>query len=196
MLPLLLEYNQRCVPPWTEDKLRYRSDLALEKANENPSKRGSLLAKASGQVTQVHAGGPVFPANVPDFIMFDKDKFKDWWFGKHVRYRRRGRAWMFHGLLWWICMAVILQKNREVHLADVLLASKAWGSRDSWPRNWRRQAGFAGTLHGHGTYVVTNRFNGMTSNRECSPNCLLWGHVNLPHRHHVGIKNPAHKQAD
>jgi Bifunctional DNA primase/polymerase, N-terminal/AAA domain len=38
-LPLLLEWNDRCVPPWSEKELRHK----LDSANQRPGERGKLL---------------------------------------------------------------------------------------------------------------------------------------------------------
>ena len=52
-MPLLLEYNQRCQPPWSEGELQHKLDGAAKQAAENPDEVGHLLgnkpAKADGE---------------------------------------------------------------------------------------------------------------------------------------------------
>jgi hypothetical protein len=129
-LPLLREYNQRCLPPWTEEELLRK----LQEADKRSEARGTLLeswgrrdaARQEGQ--SVKAVGvqdgplPAFVSTVPDFVQAD-------WLRARPRIgpldsegrRKLGRARIGGGFHWAIHLAVIEQRSARVVVPDVLL---------------------------------------------------------------------------
>jgi hypothetical protein len=187
-LPLLLEYNQHCVPPWTEDELRYK----LRKAVEGPGERGRLLAdrQRAGLHPEpetpgpVSAGGPSpavpFLGGVPDFILEDLLNSRP-----RVPRRRRGRRPTWPGITWVIRAEVIRQRRATVYLPDVLLAQVVWGNHQR-PRNWRRRlAGWLRRSADQWNRTQANERHSVTECRACHPGCPLHGRPDAPHRHFV-----------
>src|SRR5262249_5298664 len=50
-----------------------------------------------------------------------------------------GRRYVTGGIRWLIHWLIIAQRRPTVVIPDVLLAQVVWGSRDHWPRNWRKR---------------------------------------------------------
>jgi hypothetical protein len=148
-LTLLLEYNQRCEPPWTEEELRRK----LEYASQQPGERGRLLqGPGKGrpgprqQLVQAPApvpGGHPFLGAVPDFILWDAALARPT--PQVPREDSRGRPNKRHlvsreWVLDIIRHALIAQRRLPVVVPDVFIAQLVWGPREAgrWPRNWRR----------------------------------------------------------
>jgi hypothetical protein len=188
-LPLLREYNERCVPPWSEDQLVYKLQKALEKAGEKPEERGRLLQAGRGRPshspTPAAAAADPYLGTVPNFIL--ADYWKVW---PRPRRRdeqgklKRGPRPLHLGLCWLLHREIIRQKRATVCLPDVLLAQAVWGDRRSWPANWRQQV--AALLA-----RVVRQVNGepvnpnvkLTSSDPCPPECPLHGAAGVRHRH-------------
>src|SRR5579884_392910 len=138
--PLLVEFNRRCQPPWTEAKLRRK----LELADAKPGPRGGKLkrlasatawpASASGGETTppVAPAGPPFPVAVPDFILGD-DKLMRPTAPEDVKDAkgRRKRPRLFN---WpWLYdvgrLLVFTGRMNKFVEADLLWAMLAWGQR-------------------------------------------------------------------
>jgi hypothetical protein len=148
-LPLLLEYNTRCRPPWQESDLRRKLDMA----DQAPGERGAKLRRPSGAGTVGTGGADLAPASpasaaadgdpylatVPDFVLADWGKVRPGPRPRDAQGRlRRGRRVRLVGIWGLLHSEIIHQRRSVVHLPDVLLAQVVWGGRRSWPPNWRR----------------------------------------------------------
>jgi len=147
-LPLLREYNQRCMPPWTEAELVRK----LQEADKRPGPRGTLVHSSGqsepGLQVREEAGAPgqsqpvgqVFAATVPDFVLADWLKAMPRWVSTDSQGRLKlGRPFIGGGFHWAIHLAVLAQRSARVILPDVLLGQVFWaGERKSWPANWRQ----------------------------------------------------------
>jgi hypothetical protein len=196
-LPVMLEYNERCVPPWSEDDLRYKLEKAKERASENPDEVGRLLAvncRPAGAAKQkeqaAEAGGSPpapFLGTVPNYILAD-------WRKAAPRPRPRdqtgrlprGPRQLLLGLLWMLHREVVRQQCPTVCLPDVLLAQVVWGDRRSWPDNWRRSV-TAWLLR---LVRLVRRDGGVSEDdlievRVCGSACALHGHPEVRHRHFI-----------
>jgi hypothetical protein len=196
-LPLLREYNLRCVPPWGEEQLVHKLRKAQEKAGENPGQRGRLLRAVCGR-----AGGPAptspsapaastaaepFLGTVPNFILADwewarpRPPLRDA-NGK----RKRGPRMIGSGLRWLVHGEIVRQKRARVCLPDVLLAQAVWGDRRSWPANWRRR--LRDWLRRYVSWMnrqtVLDQAE-LGDGRACGPNCPLHGDGETRHGHFV-----------
>jgi hypothetical protein len=148
-LPLLLEYNQRCRPPWKEDELAHK----LQEADRRTEPRGTLLdapgahepAGEKGRAAhdssgEGHPKGQAFVGTLPDFVL------ADWAWAMPRRgvrdskgRRKPGRTHIGGGFHWAIRLAVLSQRSAHVVVPDVLLGQVFWGGEKSrWPANWRR----------------------------------------------------------
>jgi hypothetical protein len=193
-LPLLLEYNERCVPPWDEAGLRRK----LEYADRQPGERGQLLRAAAqghpgGEPARVpepepstppEAGGP-FLASIPDFVLTDWRNARPQPRGRDEQGRlRRGRPRLLFGLPWLLHRELVRQQRATVHLPDVILAQTLWGDRTRWPRNWRQKV--QGGLLRMVRYIHRDQTLGtdqLPLLRACPPRCPLHGRPDVPHRH-------------
>jgi hypothetical protein len=207
-LPLLLEYNQRCEPPWTDDELRRKLDYA----SREPGERGALLrGQGEGrpgprqQPAQAPApvpGGHPFLGVVPDFVMWDatlarptpqvprKDSR-----GRPNKQHTVSREWMIDILRY----GLIVQRRLPVVVPDVFIAQLVWGPRESgrWPRNWRRtilsrwrpppepkpgDEGLSRQEKARRTREANKGREG-PGQRRCSDPCPLSGLTGVPHLH-------------
>jgi hypothetical protein len=131
-LPLMLEYSHRCEPPWTEEELIHK----LEDADAEPGPRGYLLGQRGSHERSAEEHplpGPTFAANIPDFMLADREIVLC-----PLPPRRRGRRRIRYGLYWAIHHAVVALGSSIVVLPDVLLGQMIWGA-NGWPKNWRRR---------------------------------------------------------
>jgi hypothetical protein len=196
-LPVLLEFNKRAVPPWSEEQLAYKLQKALEKADERPEERGRLLrAAGEGPGRPGPCGGPATPAEcpadagpflgtVPDFVLADWEQARPWLRGPDERgRRRRGRRGIYIGLWWLLHREVIRVKREAVCLADVTLGQVVWGYRRDWPANWRqRLRRWMLTI-----LRVIRRDpkvgpDELTPSPDCGPDCPLHGRGEVRHTH-------------
>jgi hypothetical protein len=207
-LPLLQEYNQRCVPPWPEEMLASKLQKAVEKAEEKPEEVGRLLT-AGLQGSGRPGPAPVPPTRkdvvpavtpylgtLPDFILADRHKVRPRPRRRDEQGRlRRGRPWLCPGLAWLLRAEVIRQKRAAVHLPDVLVAQTVWGRRGAWPANWRQRV--RGWLLG----LVRSVWRDQTIEdnpdlvRACPAHCPLHD-GDVPHRHFVVTVPRLYKAAD
>jgi hypothetical protein len=143
--PLLLEYNARCQPPWTEEELRRK----LEKAAEAPGECGSKLrlvgehrSQSLGIAMPVSNSQPCLTM-VPDYIQWDSN----WAMSQpSVKKNENGRSCrppLLHPqwILDVVCFALVIQRCNWVVLPDILLAQFVWGAKDNRPANWRQLLG-------------------------------------------------------
>ncbi|OAI41758.1 hypothetical protein AYO40_02340 [Planctomycetaceae bacterium SCGC AG-212-D15] len=173
-LPLMQEYNQRCLPPWSDEELRHK----LEEANKQPGPRGQRIrlgtAVPTGIAGEVQSpdmppsGADPFLLDVPDFVLADWEVARPRPPRGSAGKVRRGRRKAVSGIRWLIHQRVIAERRSEVVIPDVVAAQCLWGGDcSSWPANWRR------TLK---TYLKE-------SHPDCNEQCPLFGR-GVKHRHH------------
>jgi hypothetical protein len=198
-LPLLLEYNGRCVPPWPEHELARKLEKAVAKAEANPEKRGWRLRAgrgASAKAGPAEAATPPpedaevrtpFVGTVPDYVLGDWEKFKPRprWRDESGRLMR-GRRPAYRGLLALLHREVVRQKRATVCLPDVLCAQVVWGGRPSWPKNWRQRVrgwllGIARALGGDPALGGDDP----PGARGCPPGCPLSDQAGVRHEHYL-----------
>jgi len=126
-LPLMLEYNDRCEPPWLEAELRRK----LDEANQLDEPRGKLRIGGSAASdfianAQPLSGSP-FHGYVPDFADADRNDILDGFKLYEVGSRR---PWLLPRLF-----LVWIMQRTDVMLPDVWLRQFIWGGH--WPKNWR-----------------------------------------------------------
>ncbi len=123
-LPLLEEYNQRCVPPFDSHEVQDKLNSALQKVAERNGPSGRLLR---GTDVARRVTGPVaknrFVGYVPDFghavnaaVMIP------------VTSPRLSEFWVWYYLLW-------RSLRSDVHVPDVMLRQWHWGA--DYDRNWK-----------------------------------------------------------
>jgi len=184
--PLMVEYNQRCKPPWEENDLRRKLELAAER----PGERGRLLRSAGRQQPQsqqgsetgadkqeVKPGGPPFCLVVPDFIQWDYSCTQPrTQIPKHDKLGRPNKQpfmqdeW-FEDILRWL---VIIRRQMPVVVPSILLGQLIYGPRtpgNPWSRNWKR-AVVAG---------IQSSWKGKPG--KCTASCPLFGRTDAPHQH-------------
>jgi hypothetical protein len=198
-LPLLLEYNGRCVPRSPEHELVRKLEEALKRAEANPEKRGWRLregrgpsgkggpAAAATPPPEEAAVGSPFLGTVPDYVLADWEKVKPRprWRDESGRLER-GRRPAYRGLLALLHREVVGQKRATVCLPDVVCAQVVWGDRGSWPRNWRQRVrgwlrGIARALGGH----LVSGDEDPPGACGCPPTCPLLDHADVRHQHHL-----------
>lgn len=143
-LPIMLDYNRRCQPPWAEAELLHK----LREAERMPGPRGTLLSRNRSTRTTASNGGNGEPSaldeqlgktpffgNVPDFIQVDWNRARPHC-TRHPGEIGRPRL-SKAGLVSAIHLAVIYQGRSRVVVADKQLAQAIWGAED-WPANWRQ----------------------------------------------------------
>lgn len=140
-LPLLLEYNQRCQPPWNEKDLVHK----LRMADNLPGLRGELLGGSTALNVapppshhNEHSAKPgVFCTAVPDYVLLDY---------YHIRFpsdRLRpnlNRRWFgVYMALFAIKLCAVMQRLGQVIVPDVMFGQVIWGGiKKRWPANWRQ----------------------------------------------------------
>jgi len=127
--PLMLDYNGRCKPPWSEAELRRK----LDEANQLDEPRGKLRI-GDGVASVLIADseplpGPEFLGFVPDFADAGAGDVLDGFKLYEVGNRR---PWFLPRLF------LVWQMQRtDVMIPYPWLRQFIWGGR--WPRNWRSQ---------------------------------------------------------
>ena len=136
-LPIMLRYNQRCQPPWSEAELRRKLEQADTKAGQTGEVRGRLrLGTAGTRAATVEAGdpryagwepldGPGFMGYVPDLADADAASALA---GISAFARIRWIAWSAYFIAWRMQRARVL-------IPEPWLRQVWWGGQ--WPRNWR-----------------------------------------------------------
>jgi hypothetical protein len=207
--PILEEYNRRCVPPWPEEKLRYK----LEKAREG-SEGCARLAHAGGpesspgpgpdpdapphESAEHAAAADAFLGTVPDFILADWCKIRP----KPPRrddqgQLRHGRRYIFLGIRWLLHREVVRQKQAMVYLPDVLLAQTIWGSRRNCPSNWRsRVCRWVLRLVRSVRQNPDLQEKDLVRTQQCHPSCPLYGRAGMRHGHFVVTVGPVFRQVN
>jgi hypothetical protein len=205
-LPLMLEYNARCRPPWQERELLRK----LEHAAGKPGVRGRLLnrhaarpgpGRAPAASRRAAPPGEAFVGLVPDFFQWDKTQVSPSQPAPALDKRgrvNRGRTLCREWVLDVVRHAVVAQRCSLVLLPDVYLAQLLWGPR-RWPANWRQRV--AESLHAcHPDVLPIEREVGWGEGGRqmhridlskgwrqgegaCYPACPLNGRPAPPHRH-------------
>ena len=145
-MPVLDEWNQRCVPPWSEKELRRKLEYADKKETKRgrllanriePSKNTTMPADSANEIANVEGA---FPVVIPDFFQWDKiqarptlpvpclDKL-----GRINKHPMLSREWVLDI----VRHAVVAQRCSQVLLPDIYFAHLIWGCKD-WPANWRQ----------------------------------------------------------
>lgn len=179
-LPVFSKWNDtHCKPSWPEEKLLRK----LELAEQQPGRRGRLLdgvlnankplVKPS---TATVATGEPFALNIPDFTLADWRKVMP-----RVLPSKRGRFSTLPRIVWGLFLAaVIRQGSSAIWIPDVTVAQLLWGGdRSQWPPRWRRQL----------ERRFRRRYKVWNYDPECSPECPLHDHPDVPHGH-LWIKAP------
>jgi hypothetical protein len=172
-LPLLLEYNQRCQPPWAEADLRHK----LDQADRQPGERGTRIGHLIQDRPALPQDAEPFYGWVPDFLSADWELARPVPLVDDQGRPLRGRPQAMRGLDWLIRLAIISQASSSVVLPDVFLAQCVWGSRRSWPPNWRSQIG------NYWKPKVWKQSRQMLLRAECTPACPLHGRQAPAHSH-------------
>ena len=127
-LQLMLEFNERCAPPWSDDDLRRKLKEADRLAVEQGADRGDLRNHPGDEVD---AGfeplpGNTFPVAIPDFALLPADivlaPVTEW---------KNATPTMALGTY-----LVMTSLRTDVRIPDTLVRDIYWGSRP--PQAWRR----------------------------------------------------------
>jgi len=158
-LPLLQEYNQRCIPPFNDYELDDKLDSALAKVVERDGPSGSKIGSLTPELAP---SGPRFVGYVPDFghvttnyVFFNNEKSAP-----------------FGGML-----AIFILWNRldpYPLIPDVLLRQLVWGA--TYDKNWKARLPKKKKLLGNVRPIKDNKV--------CSAErCMLHG-TGIFHRHY------------
>lgn len=159
-MPIMLEYNQRCLPPWTYNQLQHK----LNSANEDADQERGRLRQQADEPTSRYTGwepldGPEYIGHVPDFGLAGTDRVLSPWTAF------RERSWDE-----WIndyCLLTVRQADFQI---PEFLFRQCWCG-GKYPKNWR--PALAGKLPGRSL-----------DQRPCHPDrCLLHG-LAPSHRHY------------
>lgn len=183
-LPLLLEYNQRCAPPWAETDLLHK----LKEAVKAPGTRGHLLRTSTATIVAPQEAKPqsgiasVYHGIVPDFVQADRWRASP---GPGSMGISKWPSQMCFGLLWLLHQAVVVQKRGQVVIPDIVMSETIWGANFGRRRNWRTLLGRAvKDVFPLGTSVE------LLEGDICPDNCILKGD-RAKHRHYkISIPTP------
>lgn len=148
-LPLLRDYNQRAIPPWSEEDIVRKLEQAVHRDDPRPS--GYLLHWETQPTVSIQATshptkkddealaplpGPMFPVSVPDFIPVPT-AFGTLSLEPHSIELPRGRPRFdsYNYVLWLAFYAIYEQRVSPVWIPDAMMSSGIGGA--SPPRDWR-----------------------------------------------------------
>ena len=159
-MPLMLEFNLRCKPPFSSHEIDDKLDSALEKI----AARGGPSRSALGQLrSEPTCDRPQFVGYVPDFGLV-----ADFYIRFRVDEPQAFGVPVFYFALW-------NQLNALPMIPDLLLRQLIWGA--NFDRNWKARLPKRKKLLGTLKPVVNNR--------TCSAdNCMLHG-TGVSHLHYV-----------
>lgn len=125
-MPIMLEYNQRCLPPWTYNQLLHK----LNSANKiTDQERGSLRQHTAEDATRYDGWEPLdgedFIGHVPDFSLAGTGRFLAPW----PAFRRR--TWDD----WINYYAMLTMRRAGFQIPEIFLRQCWWGG--NYPKNWR-----------------------------------------------------------
>ena len=144
--PLLLEYNERAVPPWNEEDLRRKLEQAEARPKTQP--KGYLLNinTVSSSTVQHHPigdlaqqlPGPLFPFAIPDFIPVPTTNVTRYLTMDSIELRRGRPKFDFYTYLTWLSLyGIFVQRIWPVVIPDALVAAGIVGA--SPKRRWRNR---------------------------------------------------------
>lgn len=162
-LPLLMEYNTRCVPPWSEAELVRKLELTASEPGErgrlfrSPEPNAEPAPEALSRVSNAPApsrasaphgavprdeAGPTFPIVVPDFINWDSKAVVptpplD---TKDQRGRKKRPPFVPPSMsLAFAWLGLVTQRRNPVTVPLPVVGAALWGGDHSlWPKNWVR----------------------------------------------------------
>lgn len=125
-MPIMLEYNQRCLPPWTYSQLLHK----LNSANEDiDHERGSLRQQVDKPASRYAAleplNGPDYVGHVPDFGLAGTNLVLSPWDAF------RERSW--DEWIDYFCLLTVRQADFQI--PEILFRQCWWGGKH--PKNWR-----------------------------------------------------------
>lgn len=176
-LPLLREYNSRCVPPFEEVELLHK----LESATEKVGSRGGPTRRCVQDVTtrvskKQSAADAEFLGSVPDFGLVEKIGIL---ISVSSFITRPADSWVWL----WQCYSLL---RSDFLIPDVLLRQLKWGGR--FGKNWR-------VLLKKDCKFLKSKPDSDCTVRKCS-----FGGLGKPHRHYCwstdkfGLLDPFQKQ--
>jgi len=149
--PLLREYNERALPPWSEAELQYK--LGQADAQEDDRGRGYLLSSRQhisdgftpekNHRSETILQGDVFPCSIADFVPAPCDLGLNY-LDQHQIEPPPGRPslnWDFL-VLWQVYFGFLRQNCSPVIIPDVMLGNSAFGA--SLPKRWKDRVVFQG----------------------------------------------------